>query len=71
MGHLLRHRAGPGATLEMKVQYIVPIIAGRVRCRASFLRQGRGISYLQSHAFRSDGELAAHATATWRLLKGS
>lgn len=69
MGHLLRDRAGAGATLEMKIQYIAPITAGLVQCRASFLRQGRGISYLQSHAFRSDGELAAHATATWKLLK--
>mgnify|MGYP000403179803 CR=1 FL=1 len=69
MGHLLRHRAGAGATLEMKIQYVAPVIAGRVQCRASFLRQGRGISYLQSHAFRSDGELVAHATATWKLLK--
>lgn len=71
MGHLLRHRAGAGATLEMKIQYIAPVAAGRVRCRASFLRQGRGISYLQSQAFRADGELAAHATATWRLLKAT
>ncbi|MCO5089528.1 PaaI family thioesterase [Bosea sp. (in: a-proteobacteria)] len=69
MGHLLNHRAGPGATLEMKIQYIAPIGGGEVTCRASFLRQGRGISYLQSHAFRADGELAAHATATWKLLK--
>lgn len=69
MGHLLRHNAGAGATLEMKIQYIAPIKEGCVSCRASFLRQGRGISYLQSHAFRNDGELAAHATATWKLLK--
>jgi uncharacterized protein (TIGR00369 family) len=69
MGHLLHHCASAGATLEMKVQYIAPIKSGKVACRASFLRQGRGISYLQSHAFREDGELAAHATATWKLLK--
>ena len=69
MGHLLRRRAGAGATLEMKVQYIAPVKSGFVECRASFLRQGRGISYLLSHAFRDDGELAAHATATWKSLK--
>jgi uncharacterized protein (TIGR00369 family) len=68
MGHLLRHRASAGTTLEMKIQYVAPIKAGGVRCRASFLRQGRSISYLQSQAFRDDGELAAHATATWKLL---
>ncbi len=69
MGHLLRHRASAGATLEMKIQYIAPIKEGRATCRASFLRQGKRISYLQSHAYREDGVLAAHATATWQLLK--
>lgn len=69
MGHLLHDRAGAGATLEMKVQYIAPVRQGLVRCRASFLRQGKTISYLQSQALRDDGELAAHATATWKLLK--
>ncbi len=69
MGHLLRRRASAGATLEMKIQYIAPIKQGLVTCRASFLRQGRSISYLQSQAFSSDGEFSAHATATWKLLK--
>lgn len=68
MGHLLNRAAGPGATLEMKVQYMAPVTAGPVRCRATFLRQGRSLSFLQSHATRADGALAAHATATWRQL---
>jgi uncharacterized protein (TIGR00369 family) len=71
MGHLLNNAASPGATLEMKVQYIAPIFSGTVRCEGSFLRQGRNISFLQSNAYRSDGKLAAHATATWKLLKQS
>ena len=70
MGHLLNHVAGAGATLEIKVQYMAAISAGAVRCRATFLRQGRSLSFLQSHATRADGALAAHATATWRLLPG-
>lgn len=68
MGHLLHRAAGAGATLEMKVQYMAPVSAGLVRCEASFLRQGRSVSFLQSHATRTDGVLLAHATATWRLL---
>jgi uncharacterized protein (TIGR00369 family) len=68
MGHLLSRMSGPGTTLEMKVQYMSAITAGHVRCEASFLRQGRGISFLQSTAFREDGQAAAHATATWKLL---
>ncbi len=68
MGHLLNRAAGPGATLEIKLQYMAAVTAGPVRCRGSFLRQGRSLSFLQSHATRADGALVAHATATWRLL---
>lgn len=68
MGHLLHHVAGAGATLEMKLQYLAPIKAGIVRCEASFLKRGRSLSFLQSQARREDGELAAHATATWKQL---
>lgn len=67
MGHLLHHTAGAGATLEMKVQYLAPITAGTVCCEARFLKHGRGTSFLQAQARRADGELAAHATATWKL----
>jgi uncharacterized protein (TIGR00369 family) len=69
MGHLLHHVDGAGATLEMKVQYLAPVTSGLVRCEGSFLRKGRSLSFLQSHAYRGDGELAAHATATWRSLQ--
>lgn len=69
MGHLLNHAAGAGTTLEMKVQFLAPVPAGPVRCVGSFLRSGRGISFLQSEAFRGDGERAAHATATWKRLR--
>jgi uncharacterized protein (TIGR00369 family) len=69
MGHLLHRSAGAGATLEMKVQYLAPVISGTVRVEGSFLRSGRSLSFLQSHAYRADGELVAHATATWKLLK--
>lgn len=69
MGHLLNHVNGPGATLEMKVQYMASIVGGTVRCEASFLREGRGISFLQATAFREDGEAAAYANATWKLLR--
>lgn len=69
MGHLLHRIAGAGTTLEMKVQFLAPIHAGPVRCEAGFLRRGRGVSFLQAQAFREDGELAAHATATWKLLR--
>jgi uncharacterized protein (TIGR00369 family) len=70
MGHLLHHVAGAGTTLEMKVQYLAPVTAGLVRCEGSFLRKGRKFFFLQSRAWRHDGELVAHATSTW-TVRGS
>lgn len=69
MGHLLNKTDAPGTTLEMKVQFLAPVTGGIVTCRGQFLRRGRSISFLQSSAVREDGELAAHATATWKKLK--
>ena len=69
MGHLLHRVDAAGATLEMKVQYLAPITAGFVRCEGTFLRKGKSICAMQSSAFRADGELAAHATATWKVAR--
>jgi uncharacterized protein (TIGR00369 family) len=69
MGHLLHRAEAAGATLEMKVQFLAPVKSGTVRCEGRFIRKGRSISFLQSHAYRADGKLAAYATATWTLPK--
>ncbi len=71
MGHLLNRADGPGATLEMKVQYLASVGSGRVRCEGSFLRRGRSVSFLQSKASGEDGKLIAFATATWKPLRGA
>jgi uncharacterized protein (TIGR00369 family) len=69
MGHLLQHRVGAGSTLEMKVQYFSPPRSGLVRCQSGFLKSGRSIFFLQSYAYDAAGEVLAHATSTWKLLK--
>ncbi|MCO6417187.1 PaaI family thioesterase [Siccirubricoccus sp. KC 17139] len=69
MGHLLnRHAGGPGTTLEMKIQYLAPIRAGRVVCRGEAMRRG-GTWFLRAEARGADGGLVAFATSTWKLLK--
>src|ERR1700753_3852190 len=68
MGHLLNHRIGAGSTLEMKVQYFSPARSGLVRCQSSFLKQGRSIFFLQSHAYDAAGETLAHGPAPLELL---
>ena len=68
MGHLLRRAAGPGTTLEMKVQFLSAIRGGKVRCRGRFMRLGKSVAFLSSEAFGADGQVAAFATSTWKLL---
>jgi len=68
MGHLLNHAAGTGMTLEMKTQYIKPAREGIVQARATFLRRGRSINFLETRMTDAEGALMAFATSTWRLL---
>ncbi len=69
MGHLLHRTSGPGATLEMKVQYLQAAKSGRLTCTARFIRHGRGISFLRSELIDAQGEMIAYATSTWKSLK--
>jgi len=69
MGHLINHRAGgPGATLEIKVQFLEGPRHGRIICRAEALRQG-GTWFLRAEARDEEARLVGHATSTWKLLK--
>jgi uncharacterized protein (TIGR00369 family) len=68
MGHLLTHSTGVGMTLQMNTQYIKPAREGVVQARATFLRRGRSINYLESRMTDAEGALMAVATSTWRLL---
>lgn len=69
MGHLLHRTSGPGATLEMKVQYLKAAKAGRLSCIARFIRHGRSISFLRSELVDQQGEMIACATSTWKSLQ--
>jgi uncharacterized protein (TIGR00369 family) len=65
MGHLLKKKQGAATTLEMKVQYLRPVLAGRVRATGRFLRQGRSASFLESRMLDESEKVLAVATATW------
>ena len=69
MGHLLNKSIGPGATIEMKTQYIRSIVQGKINCRASFIKKGRSINFLESRLFDENKKLCASATSTWKLLQ--
>ena len=68
MGHLLTHSTGVGMTLQMNTQFIKPARDGIVQARATYLRRGRSINYLESRMTDAEGALMAAATSTWRLL---
>ncbi len=67
MGHLAKKVAGPGATIEMKIQFMRPVMEGRVTCEGRFIKKGRSISFMESRLTGADGKLAALATATWKM----
>ena len=68
MGHLLYRRSGPGATLEMKVQYLTVARSGQLTCIARFLRHGKSISALRAELVDANGEMIAYGTSTWKSL---
>lgn len=67
MGHLVNKIAGPGATIELKVQFMRPVMEGPVTCEGRFTRKGRSIAFMESRLMGPDGKLAALATATWKM----
>lgn len=71
MGHLVNRIAGPGATIEMKIQFMRPVSAGRAVCEGRFLRRGRNLSFMESRFYGPDGKLAGLATATWKTPERS
>jgi uncharacterized protein (TIGR00369 family) len=66
MGHLVNKIAGPGATIELKIQFMRPVGTGRSVCEGRFLRRGRNLSFMESRFYGPDGKLAGMATATWK-----
>lgn len=69
MGHLLNRRNGPGATLELKVQYLKVARSGRLTCIGRFLRHGRSVSHLRSELLDENNDMVAFATSTWKSLR--
>lgn len=67
MGHLVNKVAGPGATIEMKLQFMRPVTSGTVSVEGRFTKRGRSLSFMESRLTGANGKLAALATATWKM----
>lgn len=67
MGHLCNRFLRTGVTLEMKTQFLRPVL-GPSRCEARFIKKGRRIVFTESTLFGTEDKPCATATATWMLL---
>lgn len=70
MGHLCQRFLSPGVTVDMHTRYLRPIQSD-CSCTARFIEvRGRTV-LMESRLFSDGGELATHATSTWRLLNNA
>lgn len=67
MGHLCHRFLRTGVTLEMKTQFLRPVL-GPSRCEARFSKKGRRIVFTESTLKDGEDRPCATATATWMLL---
>jgi acyl-CoA thioesterase len=56
------------STIEMKVNYLVPIVEGRVTADARLIRDGRRIIVAECDVYDSDRKLAAKSLLTYMRL---
>lgn len=60
----------PGvATIEMKTSFLLPA-EGRLVATARCLRHTAALAFCEASVTRADGELTAHATGTFKILRG-
>jgi acyl-CoA thioesterase len=55
------------ATIEIKISYFRPVLAGRVLCRTEVLNRGRTIANLESRLY-VEGRLVAQANGNYAIL---
>ena len=68
MGHLLEKVQTNGTTIELNVNFLLPIKNEKIICEGSYIKKGRSISVMESKLYRQDKKLAAHATSTWKIF---
>lgn len=56
--------------VDLKLNYLQPIIEGRLIARGRCLRPGRSISYAEAKVFDDQENLIAHGTSTLMVMQG-
>lgn len=68
-----RTQAGPWSpgvvTIEMKTSFLLPA-EGRLVATARCLRRTASLAFCEASMTRTDGEITAHATGTFKFLRG-
>ncbi|MFZ0611802.1 MAG: PaaI family thioesterase [Desulfobacterales bacterium] len=56
--------------VDLKLNYLQPVVDGILTARANCLRAGRSISYSEAKVFDESENLVAHGTSTLMVLQG-
>ncbi|MBD1380958.1 PaaI family thioesterase [Metabacillus arenae] len=56
-------------TTEMKINYVAPGIGKELVCNASLIHKGTKTIVTEGKVFRDDGQLIAHSTASFFIIK--
>ena len=56
--------------VDLKLNYLKPVISGRLTARGVCMRPGRTISYAEAKVVDGDGDLVAHGTSSLMALPG-
>lgn len=65
---IARYGGAPATTVEMKLNYFLPIGGKKVRARSKILRAGKTLCVSQVEVFGDGGKLAAAALITYMIL---
>ena len=56
--------------VDLKLNYLQPVVDGKIRAKGSCMRHGRTLSYTEASVFDEDENLIAHGTSTLMALPG-
>ncbi|MDO8863439.1 PaaI family thioesterase [Haliea sp. E1-2-M8] len=56
-------------TLELKVSFLEPTLAGRLTARGKVIKSGRSIAFLEGTLINAEGLVAATASSTAKLVR--
>ncbi len=56
-------------TLELKVSFLEPTLAGRIIARGKVIKSGRSIAFIEGTLINAEGQVAATASSTAKLVR--